>query len=353
MTIVSRRVDGNYIVLAGLALVLAFVPLFAEGAMLQVAIRALLFGMLGTAWNIMAGHAGLFSFGHAAFFGLGAYTSAYLLVEHGVSPWIGMVAGMAVGAAFAVLTGYLSFRYKLTGAYFVLTTFAFAEMLRLITINFEAVNAARGYRVPLQRDATFWDMQFPPESSAYYYVILGMLVLSLLATISFMRSRNGYFITAIRDNEEAAASLGINPMRYKLLATALSGALTAAGGTFYFQFLFFIDPSLAFGASMSVEILLPGIIGGMGTIYGPLVGSMLLMPLSEFTGWLVRSPPRLLGFLEGRSGVDLAIFGGLLVGIIIFLPKGVLGTIMDRSSTRQARRRGGQDVEGPEEATHG
>jgi branched-chain amino acid transport system permease protein len=336
---IMQRVPREYLVLAAITVVLIVVPQFLEGAQLEVAVRIVLFAMLGTAWNVMAGYGGLFSFGHAAYFGIGAYSGAYLLVEHGWSPWLGMLVGMVLGAAFAVLTGYLSFRYRLTGAYFVLTTFAFAEMLRLIVLNLDVLNAALGFRVPLDREAGLADMQFPPGSNAYYYVVLFMLVVTLAVTIALMRSRNGYYIVAIRDNEEAAASLGLNPMRYKLQAVAFSGALTAAGGTFYFMFLFFIDPPLAFGAGVSVEILLPAIIGGMATVWGPLVGAALLVPLSEFATAFVRSPPSWLSFLQGRSGIALMIFGALLIAIIIFLPKGVYGTIADRVKVAQARRR--------------
>lgn len=335
----AQRVPREYLALAAITVVLLVVPQFLEGAQLEVAIRIVLFAMLGTAWNVMAGYAGLFSFGHAAYFGIGAYSGAYLLVEHGWSPWLGMVVGMVLGAAFAALTGYLSFRYKLTGAYFVLTTFAFAEMLRLVVLNLDLLNAAVGFRVPIVRDGGVFDMQFAPGSRAYYYVALFLMVMALLATIALMRSRNGYYIVAIRDNEEAAASLGLDPMRYKIQAVAFSGALTAAGGTFYFMFLFFIDPPLAFGAGISVEILLPAIIGGMATLWGPLVGAALLVPLSEFTGALVRRPPSVLSFLQGRSGIALMIFGGLIVAIIIFLPKGVYGTIVDRVEVARARRR--------------
>jgi branched-chain amino acid transport system permease protein len=213
-------------------------------------------------------------------------------------------------------------------------------MLRLIAMNLDLVNRAIGFRVPIEQDPTIWDLQFSPGSRAYYFVIMGMLLVTLLVTILLMRSRSGYYIVAIRDNEDAAASLGINPLRYKLLAVTFSGALTAAGGTFYFQFLFFIDPPIAFGAPISVEILLPAIVGGMGTMWGPLVGAALLVPLSEFTSSLVRSPPAMLGFLQGRSGVDLMMFGALLMAIIIFLPKGVFGTIVARLSDRHARQRG-------------
>jgi branched-chain amino acid transport system permease protein len=331
------RVDRNVKILVAVAIVLALLPLWLQGASLEIGIRILLFAMLATAWNLMAGYAGLFSFGHAAYFGLGAYATAVLQVDYGWSPWLGMLVGMVLAGLFAVLTGYLSFRYRLKGAYFVLTTFAFAEMLRLIFLHWEFVNRAIGFRVPLIRDGSWTDMQFPPGSPAYYYVVLGMLLAVLIVVILLMRSRSGYYIVAIRDNEEAAAALGVNPMRYKLYAVGLSGALTAMGGTFYFQYIFFIDPSLAFGPAVSIQILLPAIIGGMGTMWGPLIGAFLLVPLGEVTSGLVRNPPELLSFLSGRAGLDLMIFGALLVAIIMFLPKGVYGSITQAVTVRRQR----------------
>lgn len=341
MTTVAQRwgrVDRNVKVLVAVGVVLAVLPFGLQGATLEIGVRILLFAMLATAWNLMAGYAGLFSFGHAAYFGIGAYATAVLQVDFGWSPWLGMLVGMVLAGAFAVLTGYLSFRYRLKGAYFVLTTFAFAEMLRLIFLHWDFVNRAIGFRVPIIRDSSWTDMQFPPGSRAYYYVALAMLLAVLAIMIVLMRSRVGYYIVAIRDNEEAAAALGVNPMRYKLHAVGLSGALTAMGGTFYFQYIFFIDPSLAFGPAVSIQILLPAIIGGMGTMWGPLIGAFLLVPLGEVTSSLVRTPPDVLSFLGGRAGLDLMLFGALLVAIIMFLPKGVYGSIVDRVTVRRQRR---------------
>ena len=338
-TLLWRRVDRNVKILVVVAIGLALLPLWLQGASLEIGIRILLFAMLATAWNLMAGYAGLFSFGHAAYFGIGAYATAVLQVDYGWSPWLGMLVGMVLAGLFAVGTGYLSFRYRLKGAYFVLTTFAFAEMLRLIFLHWDFVNEAIGFRVPLNRDASWTDMQFPPDSPAYYYVVLGMLLAVLLVVISLMRSRSGYYIIAVRDNEDAAAALGVNPMRYKLYAVGLSGAMTAMGGTFYFQYIFFIDPSLAFGPGVSIQILLPAIIGGMGTMWGPLIGAFLLVPLGEWTSGLVRNPPDVLSFLGGRAGLDLMLFGAVLVAIIMFLPKGVYGSVTHAVAVRQQRRR--------------
>jgi branched-chain amino acid transport system permease protein len=333
-----RRLDANSKAIVVIGLVAVLIPQFVSGSSLDVATRIVLFAGLSSAWNVMAGYSGLFSFGHAAFFGLGAYSTAYLLAVRGISPVIGLVAGAAAGALFGLLLGYLTFRYRLRGAYFVLTTFAFAEMLYLIALKFGPINGAVGLRVPIRREESWWWMQFAPNSPNYFYLMLIYLLVSLAAINMLTRSRTGQYIVAVRDDEDAASALGINPLRSRLTAVAWSGALTAVGGTFYFQYLFFIEPPLAFGPAISVEILLPGVIGGMGTFWGPLVGSGLLVLLGEFTSTFVRRPPDFLSFLQGRSGLDLALYGALLIGIIMFLPRGIYGTLEHRWQVRKERR---------------
>lgn len=310
--------------------VLALVPVVVSGQLLSIAVRILLFGLLGVAWNVMGGFAGQFSFGHAAFFGLGAYTTGVLLVDFGVSPWIGMVAGAVVAALYGALEGWLSFRYRLQGAYFALATFAFAEMLRLFVLRSTAFKGAVGYRVPLLPASSWTMLQFPPDSPDYYLVMLGLLAGGLAVVILLVRSTRGLFILAIRENEPAAEAAGVASTRYKISAVALSAALTAVGGAFYLMFYFFIDPEIAFGPRLSVEILLPAIVGGVGTIWGPPVGAVLLIGLGELSTMLVRNPPAFLGFLDGRSGVDLIIYALLLIVVILFLPKGVYGTFANR-----------------------
>ncbi len=325
-----RRFDRDLLVLAVGVLVLIPVPLFLSGFLLEVAILTLLFGLLGVAWNLMGGFAGQFSFGHAAFFGIGAYTTAVLVTDYALSPWLGMLLGGALAAAFGVLVGFLSFRYGLKGVFFALATFAFAEMLRLISKSLDAVNAARGFNLPIQSGNPWITLQFPQNSPNYYYVILALLALTLLVVILLMRSRTGTFILSIRENEDAAAALGVNPIRYKLLAVAVSAALTAVGGGFYVQYFFFIDPDLAFGAGVSIQILLPAIVGGIGTIWGPVVGSLIITALGQGTTALVRSPPAFLEALQGTSGLDIAIYGALIVLVVLFLPRGVFGTLRER-----------------------
>jgi len=330
LTATLLRSRTELAILLGMVVVLALMPAVVSGQLLTIAVRVLLFGLLGVAWNVMGGFAGQFSFGHAAFFGLGAYTTGVLLVEVGLSPWIGMAVGAVVAAIYGALEGWLSFRYKLQGAYFALATFAFAEMLRLFVLRSDALNGAVGYRVPLLPESSWWMLQFPPDSPNYYFVMLGLLTLALVVVILLVRSTPGLFILAIRENEPAAEAAGVSATKYKVTAVALSAAMTAVGGSFYLMFFFFIDPEIAFGPRLSVEILLPAIIGGVGTIWGPAIGAVLLIGLGELSTMLVRNPPAFLSFLDGRSGVDLLIFALLLIGIILFLPRGVYGTFANR-----------------------
>lgn len=330
MTGVLKNADRNLLALAGVVLIAIPIPFMLTTPQMEIAVRIILFALISVGWNVMGGFGGYFSFGHAAFFGLGAYTSAWLLTNWGWSPWIGMVAGAALAAAFAAATGFLSFRYRLTGAYFALATLAFAEMLRHIATHSHFVNRAAGFQVPLLRESSWWMLQFRPGSPNYYFTILGLFAVAMLVVILLMRSRAGYYILALREDEAAATSLGVNPMRYKLLAVAVSGAITGVGGVFFFQFLFFIDPQLAFGAAISVQAILPAIIGGTGTIWGPAIGAFVLIGLGEVTSGLTRNPPEFLSFLTGRSGMELMIFGAVLILIIMFLPRGLYGTAAKR-----------------------
>ena len=323
----------DLLVLVAVAAVLAFVPLLLTGTLRTVAVRVLLAAGLGVAWNVMGGYGGHFSFGHAAFFGIGAYTGAVLLVDFGVSPWIGMLVGAVLAGAFGALTGWLSFRYELKGAYFALATFAFAEMLRLVVMNQDFLNAQRGFRVPLVEGSSWWMLQFPSGSANYYFVVLGLLVVLQALTILMVNSRIGLFVVAIREDELGAEAAGVESMRFKVLAVTISAAMTAVLGVFYTQFFFFIDPELAFGAAVSVSILLPAVVGGTGTLWGPIVGAAILIPLGEATSRIVRNPPPIFEFIQGRSGVDLMIFALLLIVIILFLPKGVYGSIRERWET--------------------
>lgn len=304
----------------------ALLPFVLGPAQESVAIRVLIFALIGTGWNVMSGLGGMFSFGHAAYFGLGAYTSGYLLIEHGVSPWLGMIAGALLAALFGVGTGFLALRYRLRGAYFALATLAFAEMLRLVTLNLELTNKAIGLNVPLVKGSSWSELQFPAGSPNYYWVALGLTVAAVLAVIFFLRSRTGQYALAVRDDEDAAASLGVDVMRVKLTTIALSAAITAVAGTFYMQYYLFVNPDLVFGNSISIQAILPAVVGGVGTVLGPVVGALVLGPLADLSASLLRNPPPGLDVLQGRAGLDVMIYAGLLVLIILVLPKGLYGS---------------------------
>jgi branched-chain amino acid transport system permease protein len=293
----------------------ALAPLLLSAYLVHLMVLVLFFAFLGVAWNLLGGYAGQFSFGHAAFFGIGAYTSTLLLVRLGVSPWAGFLAGAALAAAFGCFAGYLSFRYGLRGPYFALVTLAFAEMLRLVAVNWMAVGGPMGILIPLPRAGeALWRLQFP-DKLPYYYLMLALLLAALGLNRLVERARLGHVLAAIRENEEAAEASGVDTFRAKLQAMALSASLTALGGTFYAQYFSFIDPTLAFGPAVSVEILLRPIVGGPGTLLGPVLGSLVLTPLSELTRSLIR----------GRPGVDVMVYGAVLVVVVTFLPGGLVG----------------------------
>lgn len=277
------------------------------------------FAFVGQGWNILGGYAGQFSFGHALFFGIGAYTSSLLFVKAGLTPWVGMWCGAALAVLVGLVTGHLSFRFGLRGAYFALIMLAFAEIFRVAATNLDWVGGSFGILVPLRGHAPalfqFGDKRY------FYYIILVMLVAACYGVRRLENSKLGYQMAAIRENESAAEGLGVNAYQVKLTAMALSAGLTALGGSFYAQYFSYVDPAIGFGPANSIEILLRPIIGGAGTVWGPLLGSFLLGGLGEGTRGLVQS----------YAGVHLMIYGAILMAAVVFLPHGVMGWLRQRS----------------------
>lgn len=310
--------------------IVAALPLVLGEQAQTVAVRTLIFAIMAVAWNIMSGFGGMFSFGHAAFFGIGAYTGAYLLVDHDISPWISMLLAAGIAAFVGTLLAYLCLRYRLAGSYFALATFAFAQMFLLLVQNLEVFNKTEGFNVPILPRDSWWMLQFERGSANYIWIPLTILALAVLGTIFYVRSRPGQFVQAVRDDETAAASLGIDTMKYRLIAVAASCALTAVAGVYYTQYFFFVGPEQAFGSAVSVEAIVPAVIGGIGTIWGPIIGAAVIGPLSEIINELLRNPPAFLDFLSGTIGLDVAVYSIILILIVIFLPKGIFGTIRER-----------------------
>lgn len=320
-------------------LVLLIIPRFVNSYLLNLLIMAAFGAYLTQCWNLMSGYAGQFSFGHAAFFGLGAYTSSLLFVDFGLSPWLGMFIGAVVAGIIGLIIGYMSFRYHLKGHYFALATLAFAEILRVIFINWPFVKGAMGILIPLSSKWTMFQFQ---DKVNYFYVILIMLVFLTLLLNFISRTRLGLYFVAIRENEDAAAALGVDVFRYKLIALSLSAALTALAGTFYAQYFSYIDPNLAFGSGVSINAIIPAIIGGVGTVWGPVIGSIILTLISELTNTL----------LANYSGMSMMVYGFILVVVVIYLPEGFVGLIQNRRS-RQKLKADGRSLTGKEEKAHG
>jgi len=313
-------------------------------ALLHVMLMIFFFGYLGQSWNISGGFAGQLSLGHEAFFGLGAYTSSLLYVNLGVSPWIGMIAGMGLAGTFGLLIGLVSFHYGLKGPFFALVTIAFSEILRLLMQHMEFTGGPLGILIPLIGDS-WWEFQFL-HKAPYYYIALFMMLISIAVVWVIANSRWGFYFRAIREDEDAAEAIGVDITRYKLISVTLSAAMTGAAGTFYAQYTQYIVPDDLIIVAFSIESVLRAIIGGAGTVMGPIVGSFILTPLGEasriiFEGGgagislvslLQQDIPagekfsQYIDYLAAGGGGGLAIlmYGAVLIVVCIGMPRGVV-----------------------------
>lgn len=273
---------------------------------------ALYAALLSQAWNILAGYGGQFSFGHALFFGTGAYVHAIAQMQWGLSAWLALPIAAAVSAMVGFFVGALSFRYGLKGSYFALVTLAFAEVFRIVALSVPWTGAGVGLMLPLREGAAF--MQFSSRKG-FALFILAFVLLALLTTWYLKNSRLGAYLQAVRDNEDAARAVGVNPTRVKLIAIALSGGFMGVAGTFYLQVFQYIDPAIAFGPATSVEALVGAIVGGIGTLWGPVVGAFGLHLLGDLTRNLFGNLP----------GLNMVIYGLVLIFVVMFAPRGIAG----------------------------
>ena len=310
---------------AGAVLVLLALPAVLSSYLVTVFVFIFFYAYLGQAWNIVGGYAGQLSAGHAAFVGLGAYVSAILFQQFGVSPWLGLLAAGAVSAALGAAVGFLGFRFGVRGFYFVLLTVAVAEVCRIVANNVEAVGGAVGYYITFTGNV--WHFQFP-DSRAHYYITLA-LMLGATGLARWLEGRRlGISLTAIREDEGAAEALGVDAFRTKLLAMVISSFLTGVGGTFYAFYLMTIQPNAVFGIPLSVEIIIRPIVGGSGTALGPILGSFILSPLAELSRHYFAT--------GGFAGVHLIVYGALLVIVVLFFPEGAYPRLQ-RALGRRAR----------------
>ena len=296
-----------------LLLLLLFPLVITQTYLIHVMILVFMFGMLGVAWNIMGGYAGMFSFGQAAFFGIGAYTSSFLLVTFHVNPWIGLMAGGVVAALMAAAIGYPC--SNLRGHYFAIATIAFGEIVRIHFNNWKLVNAAEGITIPMM-DESLANFMFHSSKLPYYYIMLAFLLLALVICYFVANSKMGYYFRAIKESHDVAEVLGVNVVRYRLIAIMVSAFLSAMAGTFYAQYILYIDPESVMLLAISVQIVLISMLGGAGTIMGPVIGAAILLPISELTRiWLGHR----------GTGVDMLIYGFLITLISVYQPQGIWG----------------------------
>jgi branched-chain amino acid transport system permease protein len=307
----SRDAFGIAVFAVGVA---ALTLIVDSGVWLTFVMLVLYGTLLAQAWNLLGGFGGQFSFGHAVFFGTGAYVQAIAQLQGGASAWAALALAVLAAAAVGAFIGAVSFRYGLKGSYFALVTLAFAEVFRILALSVDFTGAGVGLMLPLSESSSA--LQF--GSRRGYVALVGTFVLLALGVTAWLRhSRFGAQLQAVRDNEDAARAVGIDPWRVKLAAITLSGAFTGAAGAFYVQVFQYIDPGIAYGAHVSVEALVAAIVGGMGTLWGPALGALVLHALSDLTRNLFGELP----------GINLVIYGVVLVLIVMFMPRGIAGLV--------------------------
>ena len=302
-----------------IAAVTALLPLFVTDVYTQnILILTLMFIALSQSWNILSGYCGQISLGHALYFGLGAYVSTILFTKFAIIPWIGMAAGGALSASIALALGYPCFRLR--GHYFTIATVVIAETGYLLFLNWDWVGAALGIQIPVRRDS--WLLfQFPRDKLPYFYFALALACATWFVTWIFEDSKWGYWWRAVKDNPEAAESLGVVVFRSKMAAAAVSAFFTSIAGSFYAQFVGYIDPESVMAFQFSLLMALPAVLGGIGTLWGPALGAVILIPLNE----IVRS------YAGGTgAGIDLIIYGMLIIVISLARPQGLVSLLTRR-----------------------
>jgi branched-chain amino acid transport system permease protein len=302
--------------LAGIALfavLVACVPFVTKsGVTLNFVMMALYATLIAQAWNILGGFGGQFSFGHALFFGTGAYIQAIAQLQGGINAWAALALAIVGAALVGLFMGALTFRYGLKGSYFALVTLAFAEVFRILALSVDFTGGGVGLMVPLRESVA--NLQFSSRAG-YLWVVLAMVVAALLVTWWLRNGRFGAYLQAVRDNEDAARAVGVDPFRVKLGAIGVSAAFMGAAGAFYVQVFQYIDAGIAYGPAVSIEALVAAIVGGMGTMWGPVLGAVVLHVLSDLTRNLFGELP----------GISMVIYGTVLVLIVIFVPRGIAG----------------------------
>ena len=308
---ITKLLSKNNAVLWIIALASVVVPFLMPNRYFQdIVIMTFLWAGLACSWNLYSGYCNRLSIGHAAYLGIGAYSSTLLYVNFGISPWIGMLVGGALSAVAALIIGGTTLRLK--GTFFVLSTIAFAEILKVMTITSKDITkGALGVFIPYQPGFAnmIWASKIPYALLTWLYMIIVLLI-----CVKLEKSKLGYSLIAVGENQEAAENLGVNSSRTMLIAFVMSAVLTSFGGTLYAQYIMFIEPSSVMSLMNSVNFILLAITGGLGTAFGPMVGSFILTPISNL----------LRGYLSSVSGLHTFVLGLILIAVLLFRPDGIL-----------------------------
>jgi branched-chain amino acid transport system permease protein len=303
--------------LAALLAILLLLPGFVSGYLLSVAVLILYFAYTGQAWNVMMGFAGQLSLGHSLYVGIAAYAAAALYVHFGIGPWVGLWLAMALCVGAGAVIGFLAFRFGIGGVYFALLTIAFAEFTRIGFDHWQWLGASGGFFLPVEQRETNDLLNLRGSPVMFYYVMLALTAGAFVLCAALLRSRAGFYWQAIRENEEAAQALGINVFRWKMLAVVISSAMTALAGVFFAFYYNNLFPEQIFHISRSIEMILGPIIGGVGTLFGPILGAALLTVLADgitdvLTALGIEVP-----------GVKQVFYGLVLLLVIMFRPHGI------------------------------
>lgn len=329
----ARRRDAVWFGLVGLLALLPAIPgLVANSYSGHVLTMVLLYAAMAQAWNIIGGYGGQVSFGHSVFFGIGAYGAAMAVVTFHSTPWGGALVGALLAAAVAVAISYPCF--KLKGHYFAIATFAIVEIFNRVFMVWDWIGGALGLDYPILPDG--WkNFSWSQTKVGYYYGALALFFLVFTIVRWIERHRFGFYLRAIREGQETAESLGVNATRVKLTAMALSAFLAALCGAFFAQYNFRVDPSMVVSLDMSMKFVLVAILGGLGTFYGPILGAVLFIPLQEYTrAYLGQLGP----------GMDLILFGILIVVMMVRQPAGVMGFLESRKRRHHQRKQLAKEV---------
>lgn len=305
---------SNLILLAvGVIAAIVYPHIFQMPFPRHLMIMVFIYATLGSAWNLIGGYAGQVSLGNAVYFGLGAYTSTLLLMKAGINPWLGILIGVLISSIVSLIVGYPCF--KLGGHYFAIATIAVGEMFQQAWLNWDWGGSAIGLNLPILNEG-LGNFQFHESKLPYYYIGLCMVGVAVLISYMVDRSKIGYYFRAIKGDQDAARSLGISHTKYKAYAMVLSAGLTSIAGSFYAQYVLFIDPDSVFPLMLSINMCLMATLGGLGSVWGPVIGAFILIPISEFTRIKMGG---------GGTGIDLMVYGLLIILICLFQPNGIIG----------------------------